>query len=560
MRKKVKRLTVLLCALLLIGATVGCDSTDADDPIYVNGKSAYELAVENGYVGSLDDWLASLVGVDGDAGENGNGIERVEYIDGELIVTYTDGRKENLGTLTNESENTDYEFSRLADGTYGILSCRLTNEKTLALPAVNYGRAVTEIFDHAFQNNTVVEEIVIPATVMSIGNGAFEGCTSLKTVTIPSSVTRIDAGAFSGCSSLQTVVFENAEEWRASNIELGAEIVSDPNQAAALLTGAYADTTWRQLTNDVGISVISVAEKVADAVVVINAKISTGSIFGSGNASGSGVIVSDDGYILTCNHVVEGARSIEVKLTSGTSYRAELVGSDASSDIAVLKIVPRETLTAVKLGSSAALVVGEPVVAIGNPLGTLAGTVTSGIISATERTITMEDGTKMTLLQTDAAVNSGNSGGGLFNLRGELVGIVNAKYASAGVEGLAFAIPIDWAQEVQKDLIEYGYVRGMIDTGLVTLDITPYNLSYYKAQYGIAEAGVYVVESQYVSELQNKDRILSINGVTVDTTAELKSEIDKYKIGDTVTVRASRNQAVFTVTLTLREYVPEGIA
>ncbi|MBQ9132104.1 MAG: trypsin-like peptidase domain-containing protein, partial [Clostridia bacterium] len=229
-------------------------------------------------------------------------------------------------------------------------------------------------------------------------------------------------------------------------------------------------------------AVSDVVRMVEDSVVVIDVTVRSNSIFGgstTSTGSGSGVIISADGYILTCNHVVENAESVVVTLNSGSKYEAALVGSDASSDLAVLQIAPKETLTYARQGCSADLVVGETVVAIGNPLGTLGGTVTDGIISATERTISMSDGTQMTLLQTNAAINSGNSGGGLFNLDGKLIGIVNAKYASEGVEGLAFAIPIDSAFLVEQDLIRYGYVRGVVDDGLSTLDITEANLRYY---------------------------------------------------------------------------------
>jgi serine protease Do len=165
----------------------------------------------------------------------------------------------------------------------------------------------------------------------------------------------------------------------------------------------------------------------------------------------------------------------------------------------------------------------------------------------------------MTLLQNNAAINSGNSGGGLFNLRGELIGIVNAKYAAEGVEGLAFAIPVDSAFVVEQDLIQYGYVRGVVDDGLVTLDVTADNLKYYYYNYKIDKVGVYVVSSKYCEGLANKDLILSVNGVAVGTTAELNAEISKYKVGDVITVVASREGEAFTVSLTLKEYVPDSI-
>ena len=301
-----------------------------------------------------------------------------------------------------------------------------------------------------------------------------------------------------------------------------------------------------------------VAQMVADSVVVIDAQVPTGSFGYLSKSAGSGVVISENGYILTCNHVVENARTITVTLNNGDVYEAALVGSDASSDLAVLLIEPRGTLVAAKQGSSADLVLGEQVIAVGNPLGLLGGTVTNGIISSTERNIIMSDGTQMTLLQTNAAINSGNSGGGLFNLAGQLVGIVNAKYAAEGVEGLAFAIPIDSAYIVERDLIEHGYVRGVIDHGLELLDITKYNLNGYR-WCGIDTVGVYVVSSEYTSELQNKDRIVSVDSTAVSTVSDIQKVLSKHKVGDSITITASRNGEDFTVTMTLREYIPDRV-
>ncbi len=298
-------------------------------------------------------------------------------------------------------------------------------------------------------------------------------------------------------------------------------------------------------------TVSQVAQQVADSVVVIN----------TSGGSGSGVVISAEGYILTCHHVVENSTTITVTLNSGSQYEAVLVGSDADSDLAVLRIQPKddEPLTYAEQGSSADLAVGERVVAIDNPLGMLGGTVTDGIISAKERNIQTSDGTVMTLLQTNAAINSGNSGGGLFNLDGKLIGIVNAKYASAGVEGLAFAIPIDSAYTVQLDLIQYGYVRGVADHSLETVDVTNANLFNYYRRYGITEIGVYVISSEYTDEIKNADRVVSVNNVEVTVTAQIKNVVAQCKVGDTITIVLNRNGTLHTVNLVLREYVPDSI-
>lgn len=309
-------------------------------------------------------------------------------------------------------------------------------------------------------------------------------------------------------------------------------------------------------------AVSGVVNKVQDTVVVIDVTITGTSAFGkptTATSSGSGVIISDEGYILTCHHVVDGATSVKVTLRNSDVYDATLVGSDEISDLAVLKISAEEKLPFAEQGYSSHLVAGEQVVAIGNPLGLLGGTVTTGIISATERNILTDDGSEMTLIQTDAAINSGNSGGGLFNLAGELIGIVNAKYSASGVEGLAFAIPIDSAYPVQLELMQYGYVRGVIDHGLTLLDVTKDNLSQYYYYYGVSDIGVYVVESEYATALKNSDRILTVNGTEVMTAADVKAALSNCKVGDTVTITADRNGTPVVCNLILQEYVPDRI-
>ena len=310
-------------------------------------------------------------------------------------------------------------------------------------------------------------------------------------------------------------------------------------------------------------AISEVVRMVENSVVVINAKVPTYNVWGGASESvsaGSGVIIHEEGYILTCNHVVDGASEVTVTLSDGTSkYAASLVGKDEASDLAVLKIQPKaeQPLTAAKHGKSGYLVVGEHVVAIGNPLGTLGGTVTDGIISATERRVETDNGT-MTLLQTNAAINSGNSGGGLFNLKGELIGIVNAKYAASGVEGLAFAIPIDSAYEVECDLIEFGYVRGIVDHGLTMVEVNQDNLQSYYYKYNIQILGIYIVSSNINTDLKNKDRIVSINGTEVKTIAEFDAVIENCKVGDVITIVYERSSQTYETSITLEEYIPDN--
>lgn len=284
------------------------------------------------------------------------------------------------------------------------------------------------------------------------------------------------------------------------------------------------------------------------------------------DGAGSGVIISTDGYIVTNNHVISGASSITVRMTDQTTYEARVIGTDEASDIAVIWIDADNDLPAACMGCSADLIVGESVFAIGNPLGSLGGTVTDGIISATARDITI-DNQPMTLLQTNAAVNPGNSGGGLFNMAGELIGVVNAKYSEDAVEGLGFAIPIDKAYEVICQLIEFGYVRGVVDAGLDLYDVTSSNILVALRYFSMSYAGVYVLESEYSDEIRYGDLLLEVDGVEVTSAYEATQQFNMKAVGDTVTLKLLRlttegrqsKESEITVELTLREYVPEDV-
>ena len=298
---------------------------------------------------------------------------------------------------------------------------------------------------------------------------------------------------------------------------------------------------------------IAAVAAVRDAVV----EISTTTVSNRGQltaGAGSGVIIHGDGIIVTNNHVIEGASSIYVRLTNGNTYEAYLRGTDEDNDIAILKITPRETLTVAKLGYSGALAYGEDVFAIGNPLGQLGGTVTEGIISALSREVRMEDGAVMTLLQTSAAINSGNSGGGLFNMAGELIGVVNAKYSATGVEGLGFAIPVDTALRSIDLLLDHGYIPGIPAIGATIVDRSM-QVSYFEY---VNLPYVYAVDEN--SPLQAGDWIYKVNGTAVSTVSELKRAVRSYSVGDTVTLTIYRNNRQQTVEVTLIEYVPDGVS
>jgi serine protease Do len=278
------------------------------------------------------------------------------------------------------------------------------------------------------------------------------------------------------------------------------------------------------------------------------------------SGAGSGVIIEKSGIIVTNYHVIEGAKTVTVRLTDGSEYSASLVGYDKAGDLAVIKInAGDKSLTVASLGCSADLEVGEDVVALGNPLGSLGGTLTTGIISAKDRTIKV-DGNEMVLLQTNAAINPGNSGGGLFNMAGQLIGIVNAKISEEGIEGLGFAIPIDIAHPIISDLIKYGYVRGVVDSGLTIMEVTNQNLYYAYQKYGITSTGVIIIESRNTSELQLGDIIVSVNGSAISSASDIELILKQFSVGDTITLTVKRNNENKEVKLTLTEKVPDQVS
>lgn len=306
-------------------------------------------------------------------------------------------------------------------------------------------------------------------------------------------------------------------------------------------------------------STSEIVKKTADSVVEISTEsVVTGSFAQQyvQQGAGSGVIISQDGYILTNNHVINGANSVKVRLRDGTEYDATIIGSDSDNDIALLK-VSATGLSPATFGDSNSLAVGDYVVAIGNPLGELGGTVTDGIISALARKVTIED-TQMTLLQTNAQVNPGNSGGGLFNANGELVGIVNAKQSATEVEGIAFAIPINNVLDILSDLKEYGYVTGKVDLGIDFTDITSDETAFY---YGVNQTGCYVLSVDSGSNAEKAgvtrgDLVTKVNDTDVSSSSDITTALEKAEVGDTVTFTVSRRGTSKTISFVLEEYIP----
>ena len=297
------------------------------------------------------------------------------------------------------------------------------------------------------------------------------------------------------------------------------------------------------------LSMVDLSAKVKPSVVAITTEqmVSTNSWFGNyiQSGAGSGIIISEDGYILTCAHVVSGANNITVQLPDETEYPATLVGADTTSDVAVVKI-DATGLTPAAIGDSDALAVGETVVAVGNPMGTLSGTVTDGIVSAVNRSVQVE-GNEMSLIQTNAAISPGNSGGGLFNGAGELIGIVNASGSTTTSSGavsqnLGFAIPINEGMDVATQLIENGHVARP-SLGIKVVNILDAQTA---MQYGVSTYGVYIAQitpgsGAEQAGLQLGDRIVAVDNNSVNEYNDLTSYLATKNIGDTVSLQIERD-------------------
>lgn len=322
------------------------------------------------------------------------------------------------------------------------------------------------------------------------------------------------------------------------------------NEAVEAANKKVISSTPTALTSAGSIDIPSIVDRVSDAVVGVSTTSQTTNIFGFGTEQeglGSGVIFSEDGYVLTNYHVVKGANTVKVILSTGQEVEAKVVNYDENADLAVVKITEDMKMPGVaELGDSDNLKVGEQVIAIGNPLGKeYLGTVTTGIISALSREVQNEDGTTMTLMQTDTAINSGNSGGPLINSAGQVIGINTAKIQ--GAEGIGFAIPINDAIS-KLDVL----VKQKITLGVTVIDITS-----ELAKANNLPEGVYIkqVNNFSIAEkggLQAGDVIVKFGGQDVKTVAEINKIKEKYNDGDTIPVEFVRNGKTMTATLTVQ--------
>lgn len=363
-------------------------------------------------------------------------------------------------------------------------------------------------------------------TFLGVISGAVAGSVMSAAITI---------GTMSYMSGKKTAVTDSA--------------VSGANQQSVQLLAEGSEKTE--------LSTEEIAKRVGPSIVGISCTTQTQSYFGvqTGTSSGSGIIISADGNIMTNYHVISGGTNIKVKLNTGNEYDATVIGGDEKTDVAVIKIKANEELHVAALGNSDEVEVGSKAVAIGNPLASeLFGTVTQGVISGVNRTITVGQ-REMNLIQTDAAISPGNSGGALINKYGEVIGINSVKLVSDNAEGLGFAIPINEASTIVKDLIDYGYVKGRPVIGVSVREITK-ELAYYNNL--LTDHGLYIMSvsegsSAEKAGLVRSDIIVKFDGKTVNSSTEMNKLRDKHKAGDTVSITFMRGTQEKTVNLTLSE-------
>lgn len=336
------------------------------------------------------------------------------------------------------------------------------------------------------------------------------------------------------------------------------------NRETSLQTTVYSGTRPTVVTNEnvnreKSLSASEVYVENVKSVVGINGNVTT-NIWGqtvSNAVSGSGFVISADGYIVTNYHVVKGVSDITVFFSDGISYDATVVGGEEDNDIAVLKI-DAENLQPVILGDSDSIEVGENVYAIGNPLGELTFTLTGGLVSAKDRSVTTSDGTVMNMIQTDTAINSGNSGGPLFDQYGQVIGIVSAKLSGSGsqtssVEGLGFAIPLNDVRDMVTSIIQNGYVAGKPNLGIIMGNMNA--LGFSQNNYFIGCQVVAVLENSCADQsgLQAGDIITGIDGAEVTSSSALSAQIRKHKAGDQISLTVLRNGKTSELTVVLDE-------
>ena len=437
--------------------------------------------------------------------------------------------------MEHDNERMNYSFESMDD----------SNGSEGYRPNASYDSGYNQNQNHNKKNNGIggrmIALLVAVALVASIGGSAL--------TSIINSISRKNEEANNA---------KAAETMSSQTVEPAQDETSDDAQSAYTIEKSQLPTSLS--SNDTGKSLTpkQVYAMNVNACVGIATQITT-NVWGqvaSASASGSGFVLTSDGYVVTNNHVVADATSVTVKLYNGDEYDATIVGTDEMNDVALLKI-DATGLQAVTIGDSDQIEVGEEVIAIGNPLGELTFTMTAGYVSALDREINT-DGKPINMLQTDVAINSGNSGGPLFDMNGNVIGITSAKYSGstssgASIEGISFAIPINDALRVVYDLQQYGHVTGRAYLGVTVRDLD----SSTGATYGLPTGPmIQSVEAGGCAEkagLQQGDIIIGFNGAEISSYTDLVAALNKCKAGDTASIRVYRAGAEIDAAITLDE-------
>ena len=363
--------------------------------------------------------------------------------------------------------------------------------------------------------------------------------------------------------SCWTTAFLVNRRWESETSRVYSELNQKINDLQKQLDAQAPGTTGESVSGsplantDGSLTPAQVYARNKQAVVAVSCTtvVSNGYVQQQGTSTGSGFILSADGYVITNYHVVEGATAIEVVTYDGKSYPAMLRGYDATNDLAVL-ITEVQNLQPVKIGSSNQLIIGDMVVAIGNPLGELTSTQTVGYISGKDREIST-DGTVINMIQTDAAINPGNSGGPLFNMNGEVVGITTAKYSGttasgASIEGIGFAIPIDDVKLMISDIIQHGYVTGAY-LGVSVKNMDAQTASIYRLPVGSYVDEVVEDSCAHKAGVRQGDIIIALGDYTVESNSDLSRALRNFRPGDTTTITVFRSGAQVKLSITLDE-------
>ena len=373
---------------------------------------------------------------------------------------------------------------------------------------------------------------------------------------IITSIISITGGALLSGISFSTGLVELPPSYTGTSVQ---DNINNSNNASipvkhTSLSGEALTTP--EIVDKVGPAVVGIINKTTYG----NAYGYYGSLYGDLNqeieqGSGSGVIISADGYIVTNNHVIENASALTVILNTGTEYKATVVGTDSSTDLAIIKI-DAKNLAYAQMGSSSSLRVGETAIAIGNPLGQeFAGTTTQGIISGLNRSVTIDNKT-LNLIQTDAAINPGNSGGALVNEYGHLIGINTAKISSNTLEGLGFAIPIDEAKPIIQELMTNGYVTGRPVIGIGGRAVTKEDAEAYNLKVGVYVSSMTPNGPAYMSGMKIGDIIVECEGEPIETVDDINKIKNKKSPGDKMTMKVYRKGKYVDISLILGEETP----